>query len=271
MDETEPVFKALADPHRRRLLDRLRERDGQTLTQLQTGLPMTRFGVMKHLRVLEEAGLVASRKVGRERFHFLNPVPIQGVYDRWVSKYARPWSGALAGLKEALEMEQAREDDRVGQRPIARLPPPPLDPEPRPPVHVHQIYIRTTPERLWRALTDGEWTARYYFGSRVESDWRPGSPYAYRNPDGSALIGGEVLEADPPRRLVTTFRPAWPGAGAAETTVTFEIEPLGDLCKLTLLHEGIDPARDTGIVDGWVRILSGLKTVLETGESLPFG
>ena len=100
MDE---VFKALADPTRRGLLDALRERDGQTLSSLESGLPMTRFGVMKHLRVLEEANLVTTKRRGREKLHFLNPVPIRLIHDRWVSKYAEPWAAALSGLKQQLE------------------------------------------------------------------------------------------------------------------------------------------------------------------------
>lgn len=253
-DETELTFKALADPHRRLLLDRLREREGQTLGELCAALPqMTRFGCMKHLRLLEEAGLVATRKVGREKFHYLNAVPIQQLYDRWVSKYARPWTRTLVGLKERLE----------GRVMSAS------------PTQVYAIVIQTTPERLWQALTDGDLTRHYYYDSRVESDWQPGSPYLYRTPDGSPMLDGEVVEADPPRRLVTTFRPLFVpgGADAPPTTVTWEIEPLGPACKLTLVHEGLD--RDSplgqGLDQGWVQILSGLKTLLETGAPLTVG
>ena len=103
--EMDAVFKALADPTRRGLLDKLFEEDGQTLTALEERLPMTRFGVMKHLKVLEEAGLVATTRNGREKHHFLNPVPIQLVYDRWVSKYSRPMAKTLTGLKRKLEEE----------------------------------------------------------------------------------------------------------------------------------------------------------------------
>ena len=102
------VFKALADPTRRRLLDELFEHDGQTLSALEQRLPMTRFGVAKHLKVLEEAGLVTTRKRGREKLHFLNPVPIREVHDRWVSKYAEPWASALTGLKRDLEREDPK-------------------------------------------------------------------------------------------------------------------------------------------------------------------
>jgi DNA-binding transcriptional ArsR family regulator len=103
MDE---VFRALADPTRRSLLDELFERDGQTLSELEQRLPMSRFGVMKHLRVLEAAGLVKTKRRGREKLHFLNPVPIRLVHDRWVSKYAEPWATALSGLKTQIEQEE---------------------------------------------------------------------------------------------------------------------------------------------------------------------
>src|SRR5437764_15185226 len=145
------VFKALADPTRRRLLDELFESDGQTLSALEQGLPMTRFGVSKHLRVLEEAGLVVTRKRGREKLHFLNPVPIRLVHDRWVSKYAEPWAAGLSELKKGLE-EPTMEK-------------------------VFEIYIKTTPELLWRAITDSEMRAKYTFGVGVNSDWTAGSLY----------------------------------------------------------------------------------------------
>lgn len=104
MDE---VFKALADPTRRSLLDELFAQDGQTLTALEERVPMSRFGVMKHLRVLEEAGLVTTRRHGREKLHYLNPVPIRLIYDRWVSKYAEPLAATLSGLKRELEAEES--------------------------------------------------------------------------------------------------------------------------------------------------------------------
>jgi len=108
MDE---VFKALADPTRRELLDRLFERDGQSLSALEEGLPMSRFGVMKHLRVLEEASLVTTQRRGREKLHFLNPVPIRLIHDRWVGKYAEPWASALSELKRDMENSENQEDE----------------------------------------------------------------------------------------------------------------------------------------------------------------
>jgi DNA-binding transcriptional ArsR family regulator len=116
MDRMDAVFKALADPSRRRLLDALFERDGQTLSALEEQLPMSRFGVMKHLRVLEEARLVTSKRRGREKLHFLNPVPIRLVHDRWVSKYAEPIAAAMSGIKKELEEEDDGRQVRGRQR-----------------------------------------------------------------------------------------------------------------------------------------------------------
>ncbi len=248
MDEMDPVFKALADPHRRHLLDRLHERDGQTLSELQSYLPVTRFGCMKHLKVLEDAGLVTSQKVGREKFHYLNPVPIQRAYDRWVAKYARPWTGMLSGLKWTVEG-------------------PTLTSKPE---HVYQIYIQAPPERVWQALTDPELTPQYYFGTRIESDFRPGSPYVYRSPDGSPMLEGTIVESDPPRRLVMTFRPLWTGEGTPESRVTWEITPHENQSKLALIHEGLDLNSDLGrgVQDGWTQIISAMKTVLESERVL---
>ena len=169
------VFKALADPTRRSLLDELFREDGQTLSALEERLPMTRFGVMKHLRLLEEAGLIATRRRGREKLHFLNPIPIRLVHDRWVSKYAAPWAAALSDLKQNLE-------DRKMEK-------------------IFEIYIKTTPARLWQAITDAEMRRKYNFGAIVTSDWTPGS--RYQGVGGEATIfEGENLEVDPPRRLV---------------------------------------------------------------------
>jgi len=250
MDEMDPVFKALADSHRRMLLDRLHERDGQTLSELQGYLPLTRFGCMKHLRVLEEAGLVTSHKVGREKFHYLNPVPIQRAYDRWVAKYARPWTTMLTGLQSTVE------DPTVSTKPA----------------HVYQIYIRATPEQIWQALTDPDMTEQYYFGTRIESDFLPGSSYIYRQPDGAMLAEGAIVESTPPYRLVTTFRTAWTAQrdDTPDSQVTWQIEPQEDQCKVTLIHEGIVLETDLGpnFRDAWTKIASDMKTLLETESAL---
>ena len=111
MDDDDRVFKALADPTRRHLLDRLFERDGRTLTELESELEMTRFGVMKHLRLLEEAGLVVTRREGRQKLHYLNPVPIRLIHDRWIDKYTEGSAAALVELKKELETGQLRSDE----------------------------------------------------------------------------------------------------------------------------------------------------------------
>src|SRR5271154_4986480 len=168
MDE---VFRALADPTRRSLLDELYREDAQSLSALEQRLPMTRFGVMKHLRVLEEAGLVLTRRRGREKLHFLNAVPIRLIHDRWVSKYAEPWAAALSGLKQTLESKTMEK--------------------------IYEIYIKTTPERLWQAITDPAMRCKYTFGAVVKSDWTPGSRYEGFG-QGSLIFEGENLEVEPP-------------------------------------------------------------------------
>ena len=239
------VFKALADPTRRSLLDELFKQDGQTLHALEGELPMTRFGVMKHLRVLEGAGLVTTKRRGREKLHFLNPVPIRLVHDRWVSKYAEPWVAALSGLKREMEgvpMEK-----------------------------VFEIYIKTTPERLWEAITDAEMRAKYSFGVETHSEWTPGSSYKSSVPGVIDIAEGENVEVDPPRRLVQSFNALWSDEVKAEGTsrVTWEIEPVGeDTCRLTVVHDQLRPGANNELYGGWPQILSGLKTLLETGETL---
>ena len=239
------VFRALAAPARRRLLDELFKEDGQTLSALERRLPMTRFGVMKHLRVLEQARLVVTKKRGREKLHFLNPVPIRLVHDRWVSKYADPWAAGLSRLKHRLEGTTMEK--------------------------VFEIYIKTTPDRLWQAITDREMRRKYNFGVGVESEWTPGSRYqGVSQAKSVAILEGENLEVDPPRRLVQSFRALWSEDVKREGTsrVTWEIEPVGDSCRLTVTHDQLRDGANPELYGGWMMILSGLKTLLETGESL---
>src|SRR5918998_5141120 len=177
------VFKALADPSRRKLLDKLFKRDGQTLNALTRRVAMTRFGVMKHLRVLEDARLIVTRRQGREKLHFLNPVPIRLIHDRWITKYTAEWAAMMSGLKTDLE-EGTMEK-------------------------VFEIYIKTTPERLWEAITNEELRRKYNFGVGVSSDWTNGSPYTSVHASGVPIAEGENVEVDPPRRLVQTFTALW--------------------------------------------------------------
>lgn len=237
------VFRALADPTRRGLLDELFRQDGQTLSALESRLSMTRFGVMKHLRVLEAAGLVVTRRRGREKLHFLNAVPIRLVHDRWVSKYAEPWVATLSDLKHRLENDTMEK--------------------------VFEIYIKTTPERLWNAITDTEMRSKYTFGAVVSSDWTPGSRYEGVG-GGTPIFEGENLEIDPPRRLVQSFRALWGEDAKTEGTsrVSWEIQPVGDSCRLVVTHDQLREGAINELYGGWPMILSGLKTLLETGELL---
>jgi len=248
------VFRALADASRRTLLDRLFERDGQTLGELCMHLPeMTRFGVMKHLAVLEDAGLVTTQRAGREKRHYLNPIGIRLIHDRWISKYAAPVVGAMTAIKHHLEGD-------------------PMDT----PAHVYTVFIRATPERIWQAITDGDDTQRYYYGTRVASDWNVGSSVTYAYPDGRLAADGEVLEIDPPKRLVMTFRALWDPATSDEPPIrhVWEIEPDDDgTCRLRVTTLDLVPGskRASEFGDGIAYIVSGLKSLVETGEPLTVG
>lgn len=240
------VFKALADPTRRQLLDSLRDKAGQTLTELEQGLGMTRFGVMKHLKVLEEAKLVTSRKEGRFKYHYLNASPIQEVADRWIAPYQKPFARYALNLKAMLESRQTMPDK---------------------PDFVLETYIRTTPKALWDAIINPEMTRQYYYGGRVQPDLRVGGRFYYLDPNGEVNLDGEVVEIIPEKRLVTTFKANWAGEGAELTRVQYEIEQLGESCKLTLTHFNAEAAK-AGVESGWPMILAGLKTLLETGTPL---
>ncbi len=244
-----PVFRALADPGRRVLLDQLFERDGQTLGELCVHLPaMTRFGVMKHLGVLEEAGLVTTQRVGREKRHFLNPVPIRLVHDRWTGKFAESIVGSLKTIKAQLETPMGTIN------------------------HVYDIYIKASPERVWDAITDGDDTVRYYYGTRVASDWAKGSPLTYTYEDGGIAADGEVLDIEPGKSVTMSFHPRWSPDIAAEGPVrmTWSIEPSEDGgSRLTVTSALVQGSKtEAEFSGGVVYIVSGLKTFLETGQPL---
>lgn len=244
----EDVFRALADPTRRSLLDRLFKKDGLTLQALVGRRKMTRFGIMKHLAILEQAGLVVTRRRGREKLHFLNPVPIRIVHDRWVSKFTEPWAARLVELKNRLEQ--------------ITLEQPAME-------KIFEIYIKTTPDLLWNAITDTGMRRKYNFGLAVTSDWTPGSRYQGVG-QGTPILEGENLEVDPPRRLVQSFRALWSEDVTSEGTsrVTWEIVPVGDSCLLKVTHDQLREEANEQLYGGWPMILSGIKTLLETGETL---
>ena len=256
------VFKALADPSRRVLLDRLNERNGQTLSELCSQLDMARQSVSKHLAVLEAANLVTTIRRGREKLHYLNAAPINEISERWISRYERERVRALGDLKRALE------DHSVDT-----------------PSFVYTTYIETTPEQLWQALTDPEFTARYW-GATFDTDWEPGSPMTWHM-RGATIADPEqiVLESKPYSRLSYTWHNLTTELAEAldmtaeaqeriaaekRSKVTFDLEPHGDLVKLTVVHDGFEPDSTmiSMISNGWPRVLSSLKTLLETGEDL---
>lgn len=261
MDE---VFKALADAGRRRLLDSLNARNGQTLRELCAELDMARQSVSKHLAVLEDAGLITTVRRGREKLHHLNAEPINAIADRWISRYDRERAQALADLKHALEAP-AMDNDETGNP------------------FVYTTYIATTPEKLWQALTEPAFTRRYW-GVEFGTDWKPGSEMTWTE-RGYTTADPEqvVLESDPYRRLSYTwhtFTPDWAtavGVGedaleriAAEqrSKVTFDITPVDDMVRLTVVHDGFGPGSTVRemIQEGWPALLSALKSLLETGD-----
>jgi DNA-binding transcriptional ArsR family regulator/uncharacterized protein YndB with AHSA1/START domain len=253
------VFKALADPSRRQLLDSLNARNGQTLRELCSGLDMARQSVSKHLAVLERAGLVTTLRRGRDKLHYLNAAPIDAIRDRWISRYARERVRALADLKTSLEEPMSTTE------------------------FAYTTYIKTTPERLWQALTDPAFTGRYW-GVTFETDWKPGSTMIWEQ-KGVTLDDPEqvVLEAEPYRRLAYTFHTFTPEFAASvgldddflakasaerRSKVTFDIEPHGELVKLTLVHDDFEPGSAVLplVSQGWPELLSNLKTLLETSD-----
>lgn len=262
MDE---VFKALADPSRRRLLDSLNARNGQTLRQLCTELAMARQSVSKHLAVLEAANLITTRRSGREKLHYLNAEPINAIADRWITQYDRARVHALADLKKALEAQPMTDTE-----------------------FVYTTYIKTTDQKLWQALTDPAFTKRYW-GATFDTDWQPGSEMVWHQQDWSSKDPAQVvLAAEPYRKLAYTWHTfdaafantfemnpdevaAW--SREPRSKVTFELEPQGEIVKLTVVHDGFAPGSQVlqGISGGWPSILSNLKTLLETGEVLPEG
>jgi len=258
------VFRALADPSRRQLLDSLNGRNGQTLSELCSGLEMARQSVSKHLAILEAANLVTTVRRGREKLHYLNPAPIHEIGQRWITRYEQARVDALGDLKRALEEESA----------VSR------------PTFVYTTYIRTTPEQLWEALTSPAFTSRYW-GATFDTDWQPGSTMRWEL-RGVTIDDPEqvVVEADPPRRLSYRWHTLTPEladvldltdeaheriVAERRSTVTFDLEPLDGLVKLTVVHDGFDEGSVMAqlVTGGWPSVLSNLKTLLETGETLP--
>jgi DNA-binding transcriptional ArsR family regulator/uncharacterized protein YndB with AHSA1/START domain len=248
MDE---VFRAINDPSRRRLLDALYERDGQTLGELCAHIPeMTRYGVMNHLRILEEAELVTTHKQGRKKFHYLNPVPIKLVHDRWISRYAGPRVGAIADIKARVERGEETMDK---------------------PVHIYKSFIRGSAEDVWDAITNPEKTVQYFYGTAVESDWEVGSPMNYLYPDGRVASEGHVIAIDEPKRLEFMFHAKWDEKLEAEGSVreVWAITEMSGMVELKVELFEIGPNTLEDFSEGLPYIIAGLKSLVETGEALP--
>jgi DNA-binding transcriptional ArsR family regulator/uncharacterized protein YndB with AHSA1/START domain len=267
------VFRALSDPARRRLLDRLNERSGLTLTELCEDMEMTRQSVSKHLAVLEEAEVVTTLRRGREKLHYLNAAPINDIADRWIHHYDRTRADALSDLKTALEAT-------------------PMDTET---TFVYTTYINATPEKVWRGLTDPSFTRQYWRhptagGVQLKSDWKKGSTYDVTYEESGLVVSNPeqvILESDPFRRLSYTwhsFTREWAAAHGIDeadravwaseprSKVAFDIEEAGaGVVKLTVVHDGFEAGRAVlqGISGGWPAVIASLKTLLETGSALP--
>jgi len=248
--EADKVFKALADPARRHLLDSLHQRNGQTLGELCGQLAMARQSATQHIAILEAANLVSTVWRGRQKLHYLNPVPLHEIQERWIGKFERPRLRVLSILKQ-----RAEEEADVTVRPE----------------YVYVTYIRSTPEDVWHALTDADLSGEYW-GHRNVSDWQPGSRWEHQRTDRSGIadVAGTVLEAEPPRRLVMTFDSPGEPLAAGPSTVTFDIEPYHDIVRVTVTHENLaDDEAYQAVCAGWPAVLANLKSLLETGHVLP--
>jgi len=249
VDGDDAVFKALADPTRRAVLDRLRDRNGQTLGELCDPLDMARQSATQHLGVLEAANLITTVRRGREKLHYLNPVPLWDIAERWIETFERPRLRALSAIKHRAE------EDTMTDRPD----------------YVYVTYIESTPERVWEALTDADLTAAYWGHSNV-SDWEPGSPWEHRRTDGSGIadVTGTVLESVPPRRLTMAWDAPDAPSPKGPSRVTFEIEAYHEIVRLTVTHDNLADDRSLEAISaGWPAVLANLKSLLETGHVLP--
>lgn len=245
------IFKALADPARRTLLDALRQRDGRTLAELTELLDMSRFGVMKHLGVLEDAGMIVTRKDGRYKYHYLNAVPLQEVIDRWIEPLlVKPATRAVLTLKSQLEGATPMQDASTQ------------------PDFMTQTFIRCTHDALWDALTKPDQMAAYHFAcNAAEGSAEKGETIRFIRDDGSTMLSQRVTGVTPKSKLELTFEPNFSEAPSPASRMVYLIEPQGETCKLTIEHYDI-PAGQDGVREGWARIAASLKSWLETGTPI---
>ena len=250
MDE---VFKAINDPSRRLLLDALFESDGQTLGELTARLPdMTRYGVMNHLRVLEDAKLITTLRQGRSKLHYLNPVPIRLIHDRWINKFAELRVGAIADLKARVES---------GGEPMGA------------PDHIYKAYINGSQADVWDAIVNPDKTVQYFYGTVIDVELEPGGKMNYSYPDGTPASVGEVIAVDAPHKIEFMFHAQWDEELVAEGPVreVWALVELSGMVELTIeLYDAPAGSKThTEFSNGFPYIVSGLKTLVETGQALP--
>ncbi len=242
------IFNALGDKSRRYLLDLLYERNGQSLTELSSKLDMSRQAVTKHLKILESANLVIPVWKGKEKLHYLNPIPLRLIYSRWINKFDEIRIEGLYELKN--ELENTNQEVKMKG-------------------FIYQIVIASTAEKVWESLTKPEFTQKFWFGRSISSDWKVGSSVSVITPEGEEEVKGKVVEFDPFKRLSYTWQT--PDEQDKEpTTVVFELQEMGPMVKLTILHDiDTENAKFQQAAAGWTFILCGLKTFLETGAPMP--
>jgi uncharacterized protein YndB with AHSA1/START domain len=238
------------------MLDLVKERPGMTVSDLASHFAFTRYAVLKHLRVLEDAGLIVRRRNGKTKELYLNAIPIQSIYDRWLSQYSARWASRLTALKYELEKEEPMKTETKLQQ-------------------VYVLYIRSTPAKVWDAIVKPEMTRQYFYGTEIESDLKPGSSLDYfmKNEKGETVsaLTGKILEVVPGKKLVHTF--SFPQNDDKPSRAFYEIERVADqdLVKLTVIHDEFEGETKTykDTSGGWPILLNSLKTLLETGEPLP--
>jgi uncharacterized protein YndB with AHSA1/START domain/DNA-binding transcriptional ArsR family regulator len=246
------VFKALNDRSRRLLLDALFVEDGQSLGDLSELLPqMTRFGVMNHLAILIDAGVVTTHRAGRRKLHYLNPVPIQLVHERWITKYTKRRVRTVTQIKS--DLESATEGTA--------------------PDHIYQVIINVPSEVVWNAIVDGDVTEKYFYGTRVESTWEEGGEIRYTHGDGQVAGEGKILSIDPEVMVEMTFQALWDEDLVAEGPAReiWRVEDFNGAARLTieLYDTPVGSRTFNDFANGFPYVVSGMKTFLETGESLP--
>ncbi len=236
------VFKALADPVRRRILDIVRNKPAINVNELSAHFEISRFAIRKHVLVLEKAGLINHEWQRPEKKYYFNAVPFQFIYDRYLSDYSRLWAAQLTSLKYNLEEKSMKQ--------------------------IHSIIIKTTIEKLWHAIIDADMTEKYYMGCRFEGELKAGSKITYTHGD-EVRVSGEIKEINSPHKLVHTFIAHMNGQASNESLVTYELIEMGDAVKLTIVHENIkENELFEATNNGWLIIVSGLKTLIETGSPL---